>query len=73
MSKSITVILPNEVEARLEAVSSAEGVTASEWISDAIRRQLFLREFEENRRDALAEMDAQGVELSDEDIFKMIS
>jgi predicted transcriptional regulator len=70
MSKSITVILPDEVEARLEAVSSAEGVTAPEWISDAIRRQLFLREFEEIRRDALAELDAQGIELSDEDIFQ---
>ena len=73
MSKSITVVLPDEVEARLEAISSAEGVSAPEWISDAIRRQLFLHEFEEIRRDAVAELDAQGIELSDEDIFEMIS
>lgn len=73
MSKSITVVLPDEVEARLEAISSAEGITAPEWISDAIRRQLCLHEFEEIRRDALTELDTQGIQLTDDDVFKMIS
>jgi len=73
MSKSITVVLPDEIEARLEEVSSAKGVSAPEWVSDAIRRQLFLHEFEEIRAEAMAELDSRGVQLTDEDVFRIVS
>ncbi len=72
MRKAVTVSLPEQLTARLDALSRAEGTSRSEIVRDALARYFTLREFREIRAGLLAEAEAKGI-VTDEDVFDRIS
>jgi exosome complex RNA-binding protein Csl4 len=73
MDANISVAVPETLKAKIEAFSSEDGVSASEWIVDALERQVFLRRVRAVRKAVRAELDARGESYTDEDIFRMVS
>ncbi len=72
MKSAITVRLDRDLQRRLDQVSKRLGVSRSDVVRDAIRRQLSLLQFEQLRRDVLPFAEARGF-LIDEDVFERIS
>lgn len=56
----------------LDAVCRQTGMTKSEVVRQALRRQLSLMRFEQLRRQALPFAEARGY-LTDEDVFRDVS
>lgn len=74
MSSSIVVDLPEEVRSALDKATRAEGVSASELISRALKNYLFVREFRRLRDETLDHMRRTGQgDLTDEDVFRTVS
>ena len=70
----ITLDLPDEVQADLDAASRAEGVPASQIVGQALKNYLFVRRFRELRAETLEHMRQTGQgDLTDDDVFRMIS
>jgi len=69
----ITVPVPEALKETIDSLSSKDGVSASEWVLDALERQVFLRQFELVRDSVLAELDERGERYTDEDVFRMVS
>jgi len=72
MNSAITVRLDKSLQKRLESVSKKTGVSRSDIIRDALKRQLALLAFDKHREMAMPYAEAQGI-LTDEDVFKEIS
>jgi hypothetical protein len=70
---NLVIDVPERLKATIDTLSSADGVSASEWALDALERQVFLRRFESVRTTVLAELDARGESYTDEDVFRMVS
>lgn len=71
-SSTLTLRLDPELDALLEKLVEQTGRSRSELAREALRRQLTLVEFEQQRRRALPFAEARGY-LTDEDIFRDIS
>jgi predicted DNA-binding protein len=73
MSEMITLTLPDEVEAQVDALSSADGVSKSELVRRAVEAYVFIRHVRSLRRDAMRQLDERGIRLTNEDVFGMVS
>ncbi len=60
MSRLLSVSVPDELVAELEAVASARGRTKSELVREALRRHLDLERFRALQRYARAEAERRG-------------
>ena len=71
-SSTLTLRLDDDLDALLEKLVEQTGRSRSELAREALRRQLTLVEFEQQRRRVLPFAEARGY-LTDEDIFRDIS
>jgi predicted transcriptional regulator len=71
-TSALTVRLDPELERRLEQAAKQSGRTRSEFVREALRRQLALSQFEGLRRRIMPFAEAQGY-LTDEDVFRDVS
>ncbi len=72
MQEAITLTLPADVKASLEARSKVESISSTELIERAVREYLLVRQFRSLREKMLKKADQQGG-YTDEDIFEMVS
>ena len=71
-TSTLTLRLDAELDALLEKLVEQTGRSRSELAREALRRQLTLVEFEQQRRRVLPFAEARGY-LTDEDIFRDVS
>lgn len=71
-TSALTIRLDPELERRLEEAAERSGRTRSEFVREALRRQLALAQFEDLRRRILPFAEARGY-LTDEDVFRDVS
>jgi predicted transcriptional regulator len=69
---SVTIRLDAKLQKELSRLSRLLGRSRSEFIRDALRRQLALVRFEQVRRGLLPLAEAKGI-LTDEDVFAIVS
>ena len=69
----MTIDLSDDLKAQIDALSSADGVSAVDWVRRAIEAHVFLRRFRSVRAEMLRNFDDRGIQLTDEDVFKMVS
>ena len=69
---SVTIRLDAKLQKELSRLSRQLGRSRSEFIRDALRRQLALVRFEQARRGLLPLAEAKGI-LTDEDVFAIVS
>lgn len=72
MPSPLAFRLDAELSRLLDAVCRQTGMTKSEVVREALRRQLSLMRFEQLRRQALPFAEARGY-LTDEDVFRDVS
>ncbi len=72
MGSPVTVRLDRGLQKRLDTLSKKLGVSRSDIIRDALKRQLALLAFEKHRQTAMPFAEARGF-LTDEDVFREIS
>lgn len=70
MSRILSVSVPDALVEEVEAVAAAQGRTKSDFVRDAVRRQLQLERFREVQRYARAEAERRG--LGPEDVEPLI-
>lgn len=70
---NICVTLDETQEAQLDATSRAEGLSKSEWVRRAVETQLYLKRVHELRARTIQKLESEGVEYSDEDVFRIVS
>lgn len=71
-TSAFTIRLDPELEQQLSRAAERSGRTRSEFVRDALRRQLALTQLEDLRRRIMPFAEAQGY-LTDEDVFRDIS
>ncbi len=71
-TSAITIRLDPELERQLEDAARRSGRTRSEFVREALRRQIALAEFDALRRRIMPFAEARGY-LTDEDIFQEVS
>ena len=71
MSAPLTFRVDPELGRLLEIVCKQTGMTKSEVVREALRRQLSLMRFEQLRRQVLPFAEARGY-LTDEDVFRAV-
>jgi predicted transcriptional regulator len=69
---SVTIRLDAKLQRELTRLARAVGRSRSEFVRDALRRQLALVRFEQARRGLLPLAEARGI-LTDEDVFALVS
>lgn len=72
MNSAITVRLNKSLQKRLEPISKKTGVSRSEIIRDALKRQLAILAVEKHRETAMPFAEARGY-LTDVDVFREVS
>lgn len=72
MQETITVTLPQEIQAALEVVTRQEGLSPDELIGKAITEYLFFRRLRLLRERLIAQAQTQGI-ATDQDVFDRIS
>ncbi len=68
---TITLRLPDELDAELERRSAAQGVSKSDLAREALRRYLLLTDFRALRSELVARARALGLN-TDDDVFRRI-
>lgn len=71
-TSALTIRLDPELERRLNEAAQRSGRTRSEFVREALRRQLALAQFEDLRRRIMPFAEARGY-LTDEDVFRDVS
>jgi len=71
-TSALTIRLDPELEHRLNVAAERSGRTRSEFVREAVRRQLALAQFEDLRRRIMPFAEARGY-LTDEDVFRDVS
>lgn len=71
-STVMTIRLDSELERLLERAARLSGQSRSEFVREALRRQLALSQFESLRRRMMPFAEARGY-LVDEDVFRDVS
>ena len=69
---TVTIRLQPALQRQLDDVSKELGITRSEVVRDALRRQLAVRRFEALRARLMPFAEARGY-LTDEDVFEHVS
>lgn len=72
MQETITVNLPKEVRSALDDVTSKEGISPDDLISEAIKEYLFFRRLRSLRERMIAKAQMQGI-YTDQDVFNRVS
>ncbi len=72
MSSTISVRLEKSLQNRLDLVSKKTGISRSDIVRDALKRQLAVLAFEKHRERAMPFAEARGF-LTDEDVFREVS
>ena len=72
MKTMVSIRLDTDLEEALDRVCRETGMSRSEVIRDALRRQLAVLEFDRLRERALPFAEARGY-LTDEDVFRDVS
>lgn len=72
MRQTLTISLPEEINAELERIVKEEGRSKSEVVREALRRQLAVRRFRALREKLVPKGQAAGI-FTDEDVFKIVS
>jgi predicted transcriptional regulator len=72
MSKTVTLTLPEDVEAALDDVTRQEGLPASQVVTEAIKEYLFLRRLRLLRDSMTSQAAAIGMR-TDQDVFDRVS
>jgi predicted transcriptional regulator len=71
-TSALTIRLDAELERRLARAAERSGRTRSEFVRDALRRQLAVAQLDDLRRRIMPLAEAQGY-LTDEDVFRDVS
>jgi metal-responsive CopG/Arc/MetJ family transcriptional regulator len=71
-ASTLTVRLDAKIQRELDRLSRQLGLSRSEIVRDAVRRQVALLRFERSRRALLPLAEVQGI-LTDEDVFRIVS
>jgi len=69
---TVTIRLQPDLQRQLDDVSRESGMTRSEVVRDALRRQLAVRRFDAIRSRLMPFAEARGY-LTDEDVFQDVS
>ena len=69
MSQTITISLPDDTKDALDNAAAEEGVSESALIEKAVTDYLFIRRF----RNLRERMMSQGRNLTDQDVFDLVS
>ena len=69
MSQMITISLPDETRSALDDAASEEGLSENALVEKALSNYLFIRRFR-NLRERLI---SQGKDLTDQDVFDLVS
>lgn len=72
MPTPVTVRIDDDLERELDRMCKSAGLTRSEVVREALRRQLRRMEFASLRRELMPYAEAQGW-LTDEDVFREVS
>ena len=72
MRATLTISLPEDLKAQLDAEAKHAGVQRSDLVQEAIRSLLFVRQYRAVREQMVAHAQARGVH-TDEDVAKLIS
>jgi len=72
MQEPITINLPKEVRSALDDVTSREGISPDDLISEAIKEYLFFRRLRSLRERMIAKAQMQGI-YTDQDVFNRVS
>ncbi len=72
MRDTISISLPKEVKAELDAAVEQEGLSRSDLVRQALRDYLFVRRFRQLRAGMIGQAQAQGV-FTDDDVFDRVS
>ncbi len=68
---TLTIRLPDDLKANLDALSRAQGKAVSDIVRESLQRHVRLERFRQSRKSILPFAEAQGL-LTDEDIFKAL-
>ncbi len=71
MRESISISLPEDLKAELDAAVRAEGVSRSDVVREAVREYLFIKRFRALRQELIPYAEAAGV-FTDEDVFRAV-
>lgn len=71
-TSALTIRLDPDLDRRLRRAAKRSGRTRSEFIRDALERQLAVAQFQDLRRRIMPFAEAQGY-LTDEDVFRDVS
>ncbi len=69
---TLTIRIPDELRADLQAISSRRSVPVSDLVRESIRRYVAIERFRLLRQRTLPFAEAQGL-LTDDDVFRAIS
>ena len=72
MRSTLTISLSSELRRNIAKAAKLQGLTESEFVRRALRRQLWSEAFEATRRELVPKARAMGM-YTDEDVFKLIS
>ena len=71
-TSAITLRLDPELERQLDEAARRTGLSRSQFVREALRRQIVLAELDDLRRRIMPFAEARGY-LSDEDVFRDVS
>jgi predicted transcriptional regulator len=71
-TSALTIRLDPELERRLNRAAKRSGRSRSEFVRDALERQLAVAQFEDLRRRIMPFAEARGY-LTDDDVFRDVS
>lgn len=71
MRKSITISLPEEMEAAVDEFIREEGISRSELIRESLHDYLYFRKLKKTRETMLRKAEARGV-FTNEDVFRLV-
>jgi len=72
MKSAVTIRLDDDLEEQLEEIVRQSGLSRSEIVREALRRELLRMQFERLREQIMPFAEARGF-LTDEDVFEQIS
>lgn len=72
MRESIIINLPEEIRSVLDEVTSSEGISTDDLISEAIKEYIFFRRLRLLRENMIAKAKKQGI-YTDQDVFNRVS
>jgi len=72
MQDSITLTLPADIKVAMDDLTRKEGISAGDFIREAIQQYLLLRQFRSLRERMLAQAEGQGI-YTDQDVFDRVS